>query len=143
MNTCKKYDREEHFRKAVRSTFQFDDATRKLIGMANWDLYYGPSGGGLDDECDVDDCDVVDCEDPTHRYPGFEKACKLVSKALDDLDVNEVWFDTQSDCVETSEPEWCDGCNDEECVGQRSEDYVHYSRADVLRALIGELAEYV
>ena len=54
------------------------------------------------------------------------------------------WIDSQTDCVCDVEPEWCDGCDDDECNGQRPEDWYHYAHRDVIRAIVGgELAPYV
>jgi len=115
-----------------------DAEVKKLISQANFDLYYGPSGGGLDDED----------EDGTPAYPGFETACREIRRALSDLP-STVYVDEDSGCWTTTEPScWtCGGC--EECDGEdlcvlEPGPYVVYERKDLIRAIVGrELAEYV
>jgi hypothetical protein len=100
---------------------------KRLIAVANADLFYGPN--------DQDD-------DAEWRYPGFVSACREIKAAL--ADVSDLWIDTFAGGATDREPEWCDGCDDEECTAQFPEDWVHYTRRDVIVCLVGsELAEYV
>jgi hypothetical protein len=107
---------------------------RTLISQANFDLYYGPSGGGLDDE------------DST--YPGFTTACRRIREALSDAVPSTLYVD-EDDCYSTTEPsaESCGGCED--CSGEdlcvvEPTAYASVDRAVLVRALVGrELAGYV
>ncbi len=97
-----------------------------LIGKAKFDLHYGPSGGGLEED-----------------YPGFEKATKKISAALDDVVPSTLYIDIQAGGWSDSEPDWEE--TDEE--GQHvyhAEDWYHVDRNDLIAALVGdELAQYV
>jgi hypothetical protein len=97
-----------------------------LIGKAKYDLYYGPSGGGLEED-----------------YPGFEKATKKISAALDDVVPSTLYIDTQAGGWSDSEPDWEE--EDEEGVrSYHQEDWYKVDRKDLIAALVGdELAQYV
>jgi len=131
-----------------------DAETLKLIGEANFDLYYGPSGGGLDDE--------------ESTYPGFVTACRKIHTALSDVVPSVLYVDDQ-DCWSTVEPcaEECPDCGgtgkmlvegeDEDdadghtycrnCDGRGGFEptpYYEVDRAELVRAIVGrELAGHV
>lgn len=113
---------------------QLTPRTRRLAQLAWWDLYYGPLTSC--DVCGVDHLDECRCE---HRWPGFESATKEISKELDDL--GDLWVDIDCDHVTDREPqgeeidgEWCEPF---------WEEIYHYTRRDALRAVFGELADYL
>ena len=123
------------------------DDVRRLIGMANWDLYNGPSGGGLEDED----------EQGETIYPGFETACKRIREALDDTLPSVLYVDDQ-DCYSTEEPkaEECHECTDgvtpegEKCWACGAsgyidpEPYTELDRHELMRAIVGkELVQYL
>lgn len=70
---------------------------QRLIALANWDLYYGPTMDGQDDDEDTEDGSKV-------RYPGFSEACREISDAIEGI-VQDVYIDIQCEHVQTSEPE--------------------------------------
>jgi hypothetical protein len=109
--------------RAIVAFVELDEETLKLIRQANFDLYYGPSGN--DDD-----------------FPGFVTACRRIAEALSD--VGDLYVDEQSECVSDVEPNWCDGCDDEECTGSDPGTWYRYERRDVIRAIVGrELVGYV
>lgn len=69
---------------------------KRLIALANWNLYYGPSMLGQDDDEDTEDGSKV-------KWPGFTEACREIANATEDI--SDVWVDIQSENVQTSEPE--------------------------------------
>lgn len=128
----------ESTKRAVRDHVMplLDDATKKLIGQATFDLHYGPSG---------DDSD----------YPGFVTACKRIARALDDVP-RRLFVDDQ-DCVCETEPkaEQCEACSgvglyDDEttpcadCNGKGYFEPTPYVEVDVAPIIVGrELAPYL
>lgn len=99
---------------------QLTPEIKTLIAQANHDLYSGPH---------TDD-----------GYPGFERACTMISNALD---VGDTWVDLEGDWVGDTEPEWEDP-SDPESSGFMPEDFCLFERSDVKRAIVGtELAVYV
>ena len=70
---------------------------KRLIALATWNLYNGPSMEGQDDDEDSDDGSKV-------KWPGFSEACREIADATSDI-VQDVWVDIQSENVQTSEPE--------------------------------------
>lgn len=103
----------------------------RLIALANWDLYHGPTMDGQDDDEDADDGSKV-------VYPGFVNACREITAALDGI-VQDVWVDIQTENVQTTEPQgYQDG---EEWVEPDWEDYRLVDARQVKYALLGrELA---
>lgn len=148
------------------------DETKRLIGQAKYDLWFGPSGGGLDDADPCDDCGGVGAWDgktcdtckgsgELGVYPGFEIACERICEALEDVP-SVLFFDVQ--CGGWSEkepsPDECQACSgtgffdgdEDECIDCRGEGsfepdweaYVKIERPQLIVALVGkELAEYV
>ncbi len=77
--------------KAIRDhvLVNVDDDTKRLIRLANWDLYSGP----------------VTEPDDGKPWPGFVKATRLIRDAIS---VGDLYLDSQSDEVTDTEPQWCD-----------------------------------
>lgn len=120
---------------AIRS-FYADTLTpeiKVLISMALRDLWYGP-GSGFTEDTDEDGA----------PWPGFEKACARISKALP---TGDLWFDTQAEYVTDTEPRWRDpetDTDDGEDPGEWPEDWISIDARAVKVALVGkELAQYV
>lgn len=100
-----------------------EPSTLRLIAQANYDLHYGPTGGGLDDE--------------DSEYPGFTKATRAIRSALDDLP-SALYVDLGCEGWQDVEPTW------DHDAGVFEEDYCRVERHDLVKALIGkELAAYV
>lgn len=97
---------------------KLDPEIKTLLGSANHDLYYGP---------------CVDNED----YPGFEEACQKITS---ELEISRLWLDTQSEEILDSEPK---GFEDEDGTWIEPEDYIEFSREEVMRICFGELAPYL
>lgn len=138
---------------AIKAHINLDDETKALIRLANWDLYYGPIYP-----------DTLENDDDRARWHGFSAACKTIRHAVS---TGGLWVDTDSDCVQDSEPEWtgpcedCEdsgcACDDEQCDGCCSacsgrgwiytecpDHWLHLDSRDVKIALVGrELAPYV
>lgn len=113
--------------KAIREYVlaNLDDDTKRLIRLANYDLHYGP----------------VTEPDDGEPWPGFVRACNQIRIALS---VGDLYLDSQSDGVTNREPQWCEGCDDDECEGAFPEDWIHVDSRDVLSIAVGrELAPYV
>lgn len=117
-----------------------DRPMRELIGQANFDLYYGPTG-------------------TDEGYPGFETAVKRIKAVCADVP-STLYVDADAEGWSESEPEpekcaACDGkgedayCNPcSECNGQGhfepGGDWYRLDRKDLLTAIVGrELVEYV
>jgi hypothetical protein len=120
--------------KAIRSFVLADvgDDIKRLIRLANWDLYYGPG------------VDYTESSEPIaddgETWPGFSKACREIRDALD---VGTLYIDDQSDCVSDREPE-CQCDNREDCDGSCCNDWYSVEPRDVLSIVVGkELAPYV
>ena len=113
--------------KAIRSFVLADvgDDTKRLIRLANYDLYYGP----------------VTEPDDGEPWPGFVRACREIRDAIR---VSDLYLDSQSGEVTDTEPQWCD-CIADDCTEQHfPSDYYKVERADVMRIVVGkELAPYV
>lgn len=114
--------------KAVREHFNLSDDIRRLIRLANYDLYNGPIGE----------------PDDGKPWPGFSKACDIVKEYMPDGDI---WIDDQSDEIMDSEPNWwypeCEDENPDE-IYYNSEDVAVYHKRDIVKILVGsELAGYV
>lgn len=141
---------------AIAKHFKIPNAIRRQARQAAWDLHYGPTGGGMEDEDGYGN----------RIYHEFASACSIVSEWCDE-NLSEVWYDIQSGEVLESEPEgyWeacyvCDGtgedpdgdddvgcalCEDGELwVGPSWEDYIHADLPDVKRALFDrELVDHI
>lgn len=125
---------------AIEMHFEVPADIRRQASMAAWDLHFGPTGGGLEDEG----------EDESPIYLGFTEACALVSEWCDE-NLSEVWYDIQSGEVLESEPK---GSYDKEDVDEETgdarwvepnwEDYFHAELCDVKRALFNkELVDHI
>ena len=128
---------------ALVKHFEIPADIQQQASFATWDLYHGPSGGGLEDED----------EDGEPLYLGFSEACTQVSEWCDD-NLSEVWYDIQSGEVLEREPqgEWIDDYEDEdeEVESVKTwcepswEDYYHCPLSDVKGALFDkELVQYI
>lgn len=115
---------------AIRDHVALDERTQELIRLARWDLYNGPTVS----------------ED---NYPGFTKACSLISEALPSTDL---YLDVEIDeVIGDTEPHWhskecgCDGDEPDTCVvGYYPEHVIRVDSRNVVSALVGrELARYV
>ena len=114
-----------------------EDATACLNDLFNGPLYLDPEG------------EPCDCFDEGAKRFNFSSACARISAALESI--SAVWVDIQAGEVLTSEPDWSaveeftheDGSIERhECYWP--EDYVHFDRNHVIRAIIGkELAKYI
>jgi hypothetical protein len=109
---------------AIKAFVGLDDTIKQAIADCNFDLYYGPNCGTSDE------------------YTGFVSTCDAIAAALSDI--GDLFVDDQSDCVTRIEPNYCDGCDDENCEGAYFGDWYRYDRSDVIAILVGrELAPYV
>ena len=99
-----------------------DDETKRLIRLANWDLYYGP----------------VTEPDDSEPWPGFIAACRQIRDALD---VGTLYIDAQTGNVNGVKPDIHDClCGNPDCDMSMSE----VEPEDVLRIVVGrELAPYI
>lgn len=94
-----------------------DDETKRLIRLANWDLYYGP----------------VTEPDDGEPWPGFSVACRRIRDALD---IGTLYLNEDFDEVTDVEPEWINGW-----VADR---VWQIERETVLSIVVGrELASYI
>lgn len=127
---------------AKETRAKLDERLRKLIGQANFDLYYGPSGGGLDD---------TEEDGETSPYPGFDTACRTIRTMLEDEIPSHIFVDEQ-DCWWETEPVadecyGCEGAGCKDCDGSGSvepEPYAKVDRRALIQAIVGkELAGYV
>ena len=113
--------------KRVRAHFadKLTPEIERLITLATYDLHFGPIGPTADDG---------------NPWPGFERACELISSAIEP---SELWVDLEGDWIGETEPRW-ENPEDPESDGFMSEDFVHFECSDVKRAIFGtELAGYV
>lgn len=106
---------------------------QRLITLANWDLYNGPTMDGQDDDEDAADGSKV-------KYPGFVPACQEIAAGIAEI-LHDVWVDVQTEEV-TSEPQsYHDG---DEWVEPCWEDYALVEARHVKYVLLGsELARHV
>lgn len=136
-----------------------DEPTRRLIPLANFDLYHGPVGdGAYGDPAD---------DDPEEwaGYPGFSKAADAIARALDALP-SALFLDVDTGYCQESEPDpercedcdgsgettmWgdnvivvrCDACHGRGCF-EASGEWYRLDRGELKRAIVGnELAQYV
>ncbi len=103
---------------------EMDPKAERLIGKAVFDLHYGPGSG-----------------DPT--YPGFEKATKILSRAIREVVPSTLYVDTFSDNWVEREPRW-DETDEEGGLLYHQEEWITIDRSDLVAALVGDsLAPYV
>ena len=134
---------------------------RKLIGQANYDLWYGPCKNGAYG-------DPAEGDEEWDSYPGFTKACDAIEHALRVLP-SDLYFDADTgevlekkpeaerceDCqgegsitethptVETTRAVKCSACNGLGCFDADG-DWWHIERNDIRVALVGqELSNYI
>ena len=130
---------------AIVKHFEIPPDVQQQASFASYDLHYGPSGGGLED----------DDENGDPLYLGFSEACSMVSDWCAD-NLSEVWYDIQSGEVLDHEPQgyWVDNLDGEldEDSGEPImdwnepswEDYYHCPLSDVKCALFNkELVQYI
>ena len=119
---------------------QLAPTVRTLIHQAAADLYYGPYQEGEDGDGEA--------------YPGFVSAMKTIRNAIDALEVDDIWVDwdcgdvmeTEPQGYEIANPYWSihdpDG-DPSEWVEPPWETITRFDRRYVLRAMLGDLAEYL
>lgn len=129
----------ELMNQAIRDHFEIPGDVIRQASLASWDLHYGPSGGGLEDED----------ENGEPVYLGFTEACSKVSEWCDD-NLSEVWYDIQSGEVLLSEPkgyydgEDIDDNGNSPWVEPDWEDFIHFELDDVKRVVFDkELAAHI
>lgn len=108
---------------------------RTLIHQARMDLHYGSYRVG-------------------ENYPGFMEAMQTIRSAVDDLGVDDVWIDWDAGEVMETEPEGHEIANPYWSVhdpdGEPSswiephwETITRFDRGEVIRAMLGDLADYL
>ena len=114
---------------------QLAPTVRTLIHQAHMDLYYGPY--------QVDE-----------GYPGFVEAMRTIGAAIEALAVDDIWIDWDTGEVMETEPQGYEIANpyhdpeDEdsdpsEWIEPPWETITRFDRRYVLRAMLGDLAEYL
>ena len=123
LGQTRQFDPEKEVKVAVEKHFPLSKKVIKMISMANFDLYYGPSGISKD-------------------YPGFTKAIDYIADALDN--VSDIYVNIDTGEVLESEPEaWFDE-EMNEWVEPYWEGWYEVDRKQVLEMLVGkELASYI
>lgn len=106
------------------------DEIKSLVRLALADLHFGPAHAYPA----IDDAEI-------EAFPGFESATLKISAWARDNMPSELWVDLDCEEVLTSAPQG------EEVDGEWVEPYTaetcQLERADIKRAVFGELAEYV
>lgn len=103
---------------AVRAHFvaMMSKKTQRLLAAAKFDLYYGPSGADYP------------------RGYGYTKAIRELERWWSDYG-GRVWYDTQADIVEESDPtRWENAEGEPEWM-----DYVQFDNLDAKRLVFGAL----
>lgn len=101
------------------------DEIKRLISLANHDLYFGPIPEGAAND-DGDDGPL---------YPGFCEACKRIGEAFEECD--ELWYDSACGTVSADEPEtWADE-DTGEVIEPCWEDYYKFDRQAIRLAVLG------
>jgi len=97
--------------------------TKDLIHIAMFDLYFGPYQEGDDD---LNENGTI--------YPGFGPALDLISSALEDLEIRDIYLD-EWDNVYFKEPEpW----QDEETGEWIQEDYYLFEAKELIEKILGK-----
>jgi hypothetical protein len=127
---------------------------RRLIKLANTDLYFGPISDGSYGSEEIED------------WPGFSKAVAEIRQGLHDADMpGTLYIDCFMECYQNEEPNlweqcvYCDGSGTEECelgsvkciqcngnggFDDDAADWCKVEHSDLLKALVGtELAPYL
>ena len=98
-----------------------DERIVKLQNLASSDLYFGP----IEAEAEAED-----------NWPGFSKACDEIRAWSEEHLDSQVWYDSQAEVIETSEPQVEDDSD--------WEFYVLVERDEIKKAVFGrELADYL
>lgn len=122
-------------RKAIKERFADMPKDVERAGrLASWDLWNGPLT--CCEECGSDSLSTCACE---HPYPGFQRACDVVSRWADE-NVGTLYLEIDTGYVSSEEPQG------EEIDGEYVEPLPYYviERGDILAALFGrELASYL
>lgn len=123
---------------------KLDPRIEKLIALAKWNLYYGPNMEGQDTE--------------EVKWPGFEEACKEISKGLEAMHNGDVWVDTNAGEVLTTEPQpdsYEDANPDYDPEDEDSEEFITVTNPvnwedytlvewrQTKHLMLGELAQYI
>lgn len=117
--------REQVFDKLVGERFPLDEETKRLINLANQDLYYGPITVSVFCTC-----------------RGFEEATKTISNALNE--VCDVYVDMNCESLSDTLDEGYENEETGEWVVYVQENMWALSRKDVLSYLVGdELVQYL
>lgn len=120
----------ETARRAIRDhvdTLIGDDTNlRRLINVAAYDLHFGPTG-------------AYEPDGDGWIYPGFEAATDTIRDSIL-ADIGTLYYLPDCDIVTDTEPE---GWEDDGGAWYEPDPYYTFDPADVLRAYLGKLAEYL